>query len=53
MAKDGGNIEASLAFNIHEERVWRLHKTLKFVLLLLKLSRWVQQVEIILQNHLW
>uniref|UniRef100_A0A7C9CMT4 Uncharacterized protein n=1 Tax=Opuntia streptacantha TaxID=393608 RepID=A0A7C9CMT4_OPUST len=44
-------IEASLAFNIHEEGVGGLNETLELVLLLLKLSRWVQQVNIVLQNH--
>lgn len=35
----------------HEERVGRLHKTLELVLLLLELSRWVQQINIV-RKHL-
>lgn len=34
----------------HEEGVWRLNEALEFVLPLLKLRWWVQQIDIILKN---
>eukprot|EP00658_Telonema_sp_P-2_P000253 TRINITY_DN1008_c0_g1_i3.p1 TRINITY_DN1008_c0_g1~~TRINITY_DN1008_c0_g1_i3.p1 ORF type:complete len:126 (+),score=11.61 TRINITY_DN1008_c0_g1_i3:114-491(+) len=39
-----GDVEASRTLDVHEERVWRLHKALKLVLLLLLLSNWVKHV---------
>ena len=44
------HVEASLAFDIHEEGVGGLNKALELVLLLLELHRWVQQIDIILEN---
>lgn len=36
--------------NYHEKRVGRLHKTLELVLPLLKLSRRVEQIDVVLKN---
>lgn len=53
MAEYSGYVEATLALYIHEEGVRRLDKTLELVLLLLKLGRWVQQIDIVLKNLKW
>ena len=51
LPKDGGDVEATLALDVHEERVWRLDQTLELVLLLLQ-RRWrVQKVDVAMQNH--
>jgi len=42
--------EASLALDVHEERVRGLHETLLLVLELLELSRGVEQVDIVLEH---
>uniref|UniRef100_A0A1J3E0P3 Uncharacterized protein n=1 Tax=Noccaea caerulescens TaxID=107243 RepID=A0A1J3E0P3_NOCCA len=46
------DVEASLAFHIHEEGIRRLNKTLELVLRLLKRCWWVKQIDIVLKNHL-
>ena len=40
------HVEAARALHVHEERVGCLHKALKLVTTLLKLTRWVQQIDI-------
>jgi hypothetical protein len=44
VAKNGGNLKASRAFNIHKERVWALHKTLQLVGSEFQLWGGVQQI---------
>lgn len=51
VAKHYCYVETALAFDIHEERIWRLDKTFEFVLLLLKLCWRIQQIDIVLENH--
>jgi len=51
VGEDRGDVEATLALDVHEERVWRLHQTLKLVRLLSHGGRWVQEVNIAMQNH--
>ena len=51
MREHGGDVEATLALDIHEEGVRRLHKTLELVLALLQGSRRVEQIDV-LGEHL-
>ena len=51
VAKYGCYVEAALTFDIHEEGIGRLNKTLELVLLLLELGRRVQQIDVVLENH--
>lgn len=44
MRKDGGDVEAARAFDIHEERVGALNEALKLVLSLLVAGRGVQEI---------
>lgn len=44
MAKDGGNLEASRTFDVHEETIWALYETLELVGAGLLLRGWVQQI---------
>jgi hypothetical protein len=44
VAKNSRNLKASRALNIHKERVWALHKTLKFVGSEFQLWGGVQQI---------
>jgi len=46
VGEHGGDVEAALALNVHEERVRGLHETLELVLRLLELSRRVQEVNV-------
>lgn len=41
------HLKATLALDIHEERVWRLDQSLELVLLLLFICRRVQQIDIV------
>jgi hypothetical protein len=52
VTENSSDVEAALALHIHEEGIGRLDKTLELVLPLLKLSRWVKQIDIVLKNHL-
>lgn len=45
MREDGGDGEATWAFDVHKERVWVLDQPLKLVASLLLLSAGVQQVD--------
>lgn len=45
MRENSCNGKATGAFDIHEVRVWRLHKSLEFVLPLLGLSRGVKEID--------
>lgn len=47
---EGSHVEASLALHVHEKGVWGLDKALQLVLLLLKLHRLVQQINVAGQN---
>jgi len=44
MREDGGNVEASWTFDVHEVRVGGLYETLQLVLLRLGLSRGVEEI---------
>lgn len=44
VAEDGGNVEASLAFDVHEEGVGALDEALLLVLALFRNSRRVEEV---------
>lgn len=44
------HVKATLALDIHEERVGRLNKALKLVFSLLQLSWWIKQVDVVLKN---
>lgn len=50
VAKHGRDVEATLALDVHEERVRRLNKSLELVLALLELSRLVQEVNVVREN---
>jgi hypothetical protein len=50
VTENSSDVEAALALHIHEEGIGRLDKTLELVLPLLKLSRWVKQIDIVLKN---
>lgn len=45
MREDGGNIEASWTFDVHEVRVGGLYETLQLVLLRLGLGRGVEEID--------
>uniref|UniRef100_A0A1J3K003 Uncharacterized protein n=1 Tax=Noccaea caerulescens TaxID=107243 RepID=A0A1J3K003_NOCCA len=51
MAEHSCYVEASLALDVHEEGVGRLHKTLELVLRLLELSRRIEEIDVVLENH--
>ena len=38
------HLEATLTFDVHKERVWRLYKSLELVLLLFYFWGWMQQI---------
>ena len=50
MAEDGGDVEASGALDVHEERVGALHEALSFVLSLVEFLGRVEQIDIRLQH---
>ena len=45
MAKDGSDLEAVWAFDVHEETVWALHESLLLVLGFLASETWVEKVD--------
>lgn len=45
MREDGSDSKAARALDVHEIRVWRLHKSLELVLLLLELGRGVEEID--------
>ena len=51
VAKNGGDVEATLTFHVHEERIGRLNKTFKLVLPLLQLYWRIEQIDIVRKNH--
>jgi len=51
VGEHGRDVEATLALDIHEERVRRLDQSLELVGLLGHGRRWVQEVNIAMQNH--
>ncbi len=52
MAEHCCNVEAALAFNIHEVWVWTSYESFKFVFPLFQLCRWVKKVDVA-REHLW
>ena len=52
VTEHSGYVEAPLALDIHKERVGGLHEPLELVLPLLKLSWWMEQIDIVLKHHL-
>eukprot|EP00262_Sarcandra_glabra_P002177 TRINITY_DN1243_c0_g1_i2.p1 TRINITY_DN1243_c0_g1~~TRINITY_DN1243_c0_g1_i2.p1 ORF type:complete len:126 (+),score=11.07 TRINITY_DN1243_c0_g1_i2:381-758(+) len=51
MAKNSSYIETSLALHIHEKRVRCLDETLELVPPLLKISRRIQKIHVVRENH--
>jgi hypothetical protein len=51
VGEHGRDVEATLALDVHEEGVRRLNQSLQLVGLLGHGGRWVQKVNIAMQNH--